>query len=219
MQVKYSDWMIPACSIPIPILIPLTVAFKFSCMVYMKKQPPQAHWHCLFWMAKCNPVHYNEATCCWFTSGYYCSCIFSLPFKLLKLFHCGLLGKDSDTSRVALKWMLCYGFELFPRDFITCRSRFIVITSVLIKVSIIYFGIPLLLGKWITSLQQKRVYTSRFFLSNMRTPDWSRQPMVFALKRWVLSLLCHGLWCTHVGQEEPKLVYTLFGCKPVEYGG
>ena len=30
------------------------------------------------------------------------------------------------------------------------------------------------------------------------------------------SLLCHGLWCTHVGQEEPKLVYTLFCCKPVD---
>ncbi len=25
------------------------------------------------------------------------------------------------------------------------------------------------------------------------------------------------LWCTHVGQEEPKLVYTLFCCKPVIY--
>ena len=29
------------------------------------------------------------------------------------------------------------------------------------------------------------------------------------------SVLCHGLWCTHVGQEEPKVVYTLFCCKPV----
>ncbi len=24
------------------------------------------------------------------------------------------------------------------------------------------------------------------------------------------------LWCTHVGQEEPKLVYTLFCCKLVK---
>ncbi len=25
------------------------------------------------------------------------------------------------------------------------------------------------------------------------------------------------IWCTHCGQEEPKLVYTLFWCKPVCY--
>ncbi len=34
-----------------------------------------------------------------------------------------------------------------------------------------------------------------------------------------ISLLCHGRWCTHVGQEEPKLVYTLFCCKPVIKSG
>ncbi len=60
----------------------------------------------------------------------------------------------------------------------------------------------------ITSLQQKRVYTSL----GSSCPQCVHQS-------WEEYQLCHGLWCTHVGQEEPKLVYTLFCCKPVKYIG
>ncbi len=57
---------------------------------------------------------------------------------------------------------------------------------------------------WLTA--KKGVHQFRFFLSNMHTP---------------MSMTMQGyssqLWCTHWGQEEPKLVYTLFCCKLVGY--
>ncbi len=61
---------------------------------------------------------------------------------------------------------------------------------------------------WITGLHQKRVYTSLGPTYVHQSPWQCRENI-----RWYYS----QLWCTHWGQEEPKLVYTLFCCKLVEY--
>ncbi len=62
-------------------------------------------------------------------------------------------------------------------------------------------------------LQQKRVYTSL----GSSCPTWvhqspwqSRDYTHYSRKNHWLSA---SIWCTHVRQEEPKLVYTLFCCK------
>ncbi len=72
----------------------------------------------------------------------------------------------------------------------------------------------------LTSLQQKRVYTS--LGSSCPTcvhqswEEYRRIVLANMSKPYDFSLLCHGRWRTHVGQEGPKLVYTLFCCKPVK---
>ncbi len=72
-----------------------------------------------------------------------------------------------------------------------------------------------------TGLQQKRVYTSLGRLKlilcfvSARTYIYLCSRLMLARTiRWYSS----QLWCTHWGQEEPKLVYTLFCCKLVKVG-
>ena len=58
-----------------------------------------------------------------------------------------------------------------------------------------------------TGLHQKRVYTS---LGTSFLCIGSRFN-----KNAYMHLQTIEFWCTHCGQEKPKLVYTLFWCKPV----
>ena len=62
-----------------------------------------------------------------------------------------------------------------------------------------------------TGLQQKRVYTS---LGSSCPTCVHQSPWQSRDKNHWLSA---SIWCTHVGQEEAKLVYTLFCCKLVNH--
>ncbi len=63
-----------------------------------------------------------------------------------------------------------------------------------------------------TSLQQKRLCTSlgSSCPTCVHQSPWQSRDNTHYLKQKSLGVC---FWCRHVGQEEPKLVYTLFYCK------